>query len=98
MNFNQLAAIVILIAAGLTDDTVAQEKLKTSYASIGATNAIWNIAKERGFYKKHGLDVGDVVYIGSTTVTAAAILGHDVPIAMAGGSGVANAAVQGAIC
>ncbi len=95
MNFISIAALVILIAVGVTDDTVAQERLKTSYASIGATNAIWNIAKERGFYKKHGLDV-DVVYIGSTTVTAAAILGQDVPIAMAGGSGVANAAVQGA--
>jgi NitT/TauT family transport system substrate-binding protein len=95
MKFISIAALVILIAIGVTDYTVAQERLKTSYASIGATNAIWNIAKERGFYKKHGLDV-DVVYIGSTTVTAAAILGQDVPIAMAGGSGVANAAVQGA--
>lgn len=74
---------------------MAQDKLKTSYASIGATNAIWNIAKERGFYKKHGLDT-EVVYIGSTTVTIAAILGQDVPIAMAGGNGVANAAVSGA--
>ena len=95
MKFISIAALVSLIAVGVTDDTVAQERLKTSYASVGATNAIWNIAKERGFYKKHGLDI-DVVYIGSTTVTAAAILGQDVPIAMAGGSGVANAAVQGA--
>ena len=84
-----IAAVAILIGVGVTDYTVAQERLKTSYASIGATNAIWNIAKERGFYKKYGLDV-DVVYIGSTTVTTAAILGQDVPIAMAGGSGVAN--------
>lgn len=30
---------------------MTQDKLKTSYASIGATNAIWNIAKDRGFYK-----------------------------------------------
>ena len=49
MNFISIAALVILIAVGVTDDTVAQERLKTSYASIGATNAIWNIAKERGF-------------------------------------------------
>ena len=95
MKFISIAGFVILVAVGLPDYTVAQGRLKTSYASIGATNAIWNIAKERGFYKKHGLDV-DVVYIGSTTVTAAAILGQDVPIAMAGGSGVANAAIQGA--
>jgi hypothetical protein len=40
----------------------AQVKLKTSCASTGATNAIWNRAKERGCDKKHGLDVG-VAYI-----------------------------------
>jgi NitT/TauT family transport system substrate-binding protein len=95
MKFISLAGLVILIAVSAPAYTAAQERLKISYALIGATNAIWNIAKERGFYKKHGLDV-DVVYIGSTTGTAAAILGQDVPIAMGGGSGVANAAVQGA--
>jgi ABC-type nitrate/sulfonate/bicarbonate transport system substrate-binding protein len=95
MKFISIAGVLLVIGVGVPTGIVAQEKLKTSYASIGATNAIWNIAKERGFYKNHGLDV-DVVYIGSTTVTAAAILGQDVPIAMAGGSGVANAAVQGA--
>jgi ABC-type nitrate/sulfonate/bicarbonate transport system substrate-binding protein len=41
----------------------AQVKLKTSYASTGATNAIWNLAKERGCDKKHGLEV-EVVHIG----------------------------------
>ena len=83
------------LAVALSSPAAAQDKLKTSYASIGATNAIWNVAKERGFYRKHGLDT-EVVYIGSTTVTIAAILGQDVPIAMAGGNGVANAAVNGA--
>ena len=37
-----------------------------------------------------------MVYIGSTTIAAAAILGQDVPIAISAGSGVVNAAVQGA--
>ena len=89
-----LCSVLFLIIFGRST-AAAQEKLKTSYASVGATNAIWNIAKERGFYKKHGLDV-EVVYIGSTAVTAAAILGQDVPIAMAGGNGVVNAAINGA--
>ena len=92
MNFTSIAPVV-LIAVGVTDDTVAQERLKASYASIGATNAIWNIAIERGFYKKHGLDV-DVVYIGSTTVTAAAILGQDVPIAISRIGSVSDAATR----
>jgi NitT/TauT family transport system substrate-binding protein len=95
MNRLILAFALVCLAVTNAEQTAAQDKLKISYASVGATNAIWNIAKERGFYKKHGLDV-DVVYIGSTTVTIAAILGQDVPIAMAGGNGVANAAVNGA--
>jgi ABC-type nitrate/sulfonate/bicarbonate transport system substrate-binding protein len=90
-----VAFALVCLAATNDRHAEAQDKLKTSYASVGATNAIWNIAKERGFDKKHGLDV-EVVYIGSTTVTVAAILGQDVPIAMAGGNGVANAAVNGA--
>ena len=40
----------------------AQVKLKTSCASTGTTNAIWNLAEERGCDKKHGFDVA-VVYI-----------------------------------
>jgi hypothetical protein len=36
MNFTSIA-LVVLIAVGVTDDTVAQERLKASYASIGAT-------------------------------------------------------------
>lgn len=89
-----LCCVLFQMIFGLGTAT-PQEKLKTSYASVGATNAIWNIAKERGFYKKYGLDV-EVVYIGSTAVTAAAILGQNVPIAMAGGNGVVNAAINGA--
>ncbi|MGH7870775.1 MAG: ABC transporter substrate-binding protein [Candidatus Binatia bacterium] len=95
MKANRTFTLALLLAAAARQPVFAQEKLKTSYASVGATNAIWNIAKERGFYKQHGLDV-EVVYIGSTAVTAAAILGQDVPIAMAGGNGVVNAAINGA--
>lgn len=85
-------AALTLIALGKRSD--AQEKITLSYASVGATNAIWNIAKELGFYKKHGLDA-DVIYIGSTTVSTAAIMAEDVPVGMAGGSGIANVAVRG---
>jgi hypothetical protein len=35
----------------------AQEKLKAACLSLGASNTIWEIAKERVFYKKQGLDV-----------------------------------------
>ena len=87
--------LAVLALAALPCATArSQERISVSYASIGATNAIWNIAKERGFYKKHGLDV-EVVYIGSTTISAAAILAENVSVGMSGGNGIANAAVQG---
>lgn len=73
----------------------AQEKIKLSYSSTDALNSVWTIGKDAGFYRKHGLDA-DVVYIGSTTISVAAILAGDVQVGNAAGSGVALAAVRGA--
>jgi len=73
----------------------AQERIRVSNSSTDAQNTIWNIAKEEGFYKRHGLDA-DVVYIGSTTISVAAIMAGDVHVGNAAGSGVALAAVRGA--
>lgn len=78
MTISVFIHIISLLLLANSRSAEAQEKLKTSYASVGATNAIWNIAKERGFYKKYGLDV-EVVYIGSSVVTVAAILGKMCP-------------------
>ena len=58
----------------------AQEKLTFSYAAPGAANSIWNIAKDVGFYKKHGLDA-EVVYIASSTLSAAVVLSNRVLVA-----------------
>jgi NitT/TauT family transport system substrate-binding protein len=73
----------------------AQEKLTVSYAALGGANSLWNIAKEAGFYKKHGLDV-EVVFIGSSTISAAAVLSGHTQVGMVAGSGVINAAASGA--
>lgn len=73
----------------------AQEKIKISYSSVDATNAVWYIAQERGFYRKHGLD-GELVFIPSTTTSVATLLAGDVKVANASGGGVASAAVGGA--
>ena len=73
----------------------AQEKIRVAYSSTDTLNALWTVARDAGFYKKHGLDA-DVVYIGSTTIAIAAIVAQDVQVGNAAGSGVANAAVRGA--
>jgi NitT/TauT family transport system substrate-binding protein len=72
-----------------------QDKVQLAYSSTDALNAVWNVPKEMGFYKKHGLNA-DVVYIGSTTISVAAIIAGDVQVGNAAGSGVALAAVRGA--
>jgi NitT/TauT family transport system substrate-binding protein len=73
----------------------AQEKIRVAYSSTDTLNALWTVASDAGFYKKHGLDA-EVVYIGSTTIAIAAIVAQDVQVGNAAGSGVANAAVRGA--
>jgi ABC-type nitrate/sulfonate/bicarbonate transport system substrate-binding protein len=78
----------------LVADARAQEKLSVSYAALGGANSIWNIAKEAGFYQKRGLDV-EVVYIGSTTLSAAAVLSGHVQVEMVAGVGVINSAAAG---
>jgi NitT/TauT family transport system substrate-binding protein len=84
-----------VISAYLTVPARSQEHLSVSYAALGGANAIWNIAKDAGFYKKHGLNV-DVVYIASTPLSAAAILSGHIEIGMVAGIGVINSAASGA--
>jgi NitT/TauT family transport system substrate-binding protein len=73
----------------------SQERLSVSYAALGGANSIWNIAKDAGFYKKRGLNV-EVVYIASTTLSAAAVLSGHIQVGMVAGIGVINSAVSGA--
>lgn len=86
---------LIFVVVCLSAETHAQERVRLSNSSTDATNVVWLVAKDAGFYKKHGLDA-DLVYIGSTTISVAAIMAGDVQIGNAAGSGVASAAVRGA--
>jgi len=73
----------------------AQDKIKIAYSSTDTLNQIWTITQDAGFFKKNGLDV-ELVYIGSTTVAATAIVAQDIQVGNVAGSGVANAAIRGA--
>ncbi|HEY7557109.1 MAG TPA: ABC transporter substrate-binding protein [Candidatus Binatia bacterium] len=86
---------IIFLTHLLARPARAQEQLSVSYAALGGANSIWNIAKDAGFYKKHGLSV-DVVYIGSTTLSAAAVLSGHIQVGMVAGVGVINSAASGA--
>jgi NitT/TauT family transport system substrate-binding protein len=89
----RVATLLLLIVPWITAE--AQERVKVLYSSTDTLNAIWTVAQDAGFYKKHGLDA-EVVYIGSTTIAVSAIMSQDIHVGNAAGSGVANAAVRGA--
>jgi NitT/TauT family transport system substrate-binding protein len=92
-NWTILWSTLLLIV--LVADAPSQEKLSVSYAALGGSNSIWTIAKDAGFYQKRGLDV-EVVYIGSTTLSAAAVLSGHIQVGMVAGVGVINSAAAGA--
>ena len=85
----------VLFALLLADWAQAQDKIKIAYSSTDTLNQIWTITQDAGFFKKNGLDV-ELVYIGSTTVAATAIVAQDIQVGNVAGSGVANAAIRGA--
>jgi NitT/TauT family transport system substrate-binding protein len=101
MNIKKRLSRIFIFAGALalgavaTIDSRAQERVRIAYSSTDTTNQPWTVAYEAGFFKKHGLDV-ELVYIGSTTIAATAIMAQDIAVGNAAGSGIANAAVRGA--
>jgi NitT/TauT family transport system substrate-binding protein len=76
-------------------DAWGQEKVRLAHSALEASNAVWYVAQERGFYKKNGLDV-DLLFIPSTTTSVSSLVAGDVQVANASGGGVASAVVAGA--
>lgn len=66
-----------------------------AFSSVDSPNANWYIAKDRGLYKKYGLDA-DLIYIPSSTTTIAAVVAGSVAVGNISGGATANAAVGGA--
>lgn len=66
-----------------------------AFSSVDSPNANWYIAKDRGFYKKYGLDV-ELIYIPSSTTTISAVVSGSVAVGNISGGAIANAAVGGA--
>jgi len=92
--YGSLLVLVLLLIAIPWEKAQAQQKIRIAFSSTDSLNGIWTIAQEAGFYKKNGLDA-DVVYIGSSTVAAAAVVSQDVQLANIAGSVVANSGVRG---
>jgi NitT/TauT family transport system substrate-binding protein len=83
-----------LFQSALLSDARAQEKIRLSHSALETSNSVWFLAQDRGFYKKHGLDV-DLLFIQSTTTSVSSLLAGDVQVANASGGAVASAVVAG---
>lgn len=87
--------VVLTLFLPLSQARAQKKKLRFSYSSTNVVNAVWWVAKDKGFYKKYGLDP-ELLYIGSTTISVQSLLAGDVQFANASGRGVADADAGGA--
>lgn len=93
-----LPAVAVLIALGSAVDAVpapAAEKLVGIHSARVMSQSMPWIAQEAGLFKKHNLDF-QLVYISSSNMVTAAMLGGDAEISLTGGIGNVRAYVQGA--
>ena len=73
----------------------ALERLTIATSALNMlTTPLW-LAKDKGFFLKYGLDA-ETIYIPSGTMALQALLSGDIKVAMAAGSPVVNANLQGA--
>src|SRR4029434_5131700 len=90
-----LGAILFISYCCLLTPAWAQAKIRLAHSALESSNAVWYLAQDRGFYKKHGLDA-DLLFIPSTTTSVSSLVAGDVQVANASGGGVASAVVAGA--
>jgi NitT/TauT family transport system substrate-binding protein len=90
-------AFAVLVVFSLSASGAAQavETLRALYSAQSVSYSLPWIAQEAGLFRKHNLDF-QLVYIPSSGIATAALLGGDVELAMAGGVGTVRAFAQGA--
>lgn len=86
---------LILICA-YPKDGLSLEKLRLGMGAFSPTNsAIW-VAEERGYFKKHGIEVEAIFIGGGAARGVNALLAGDIQFATAGGGAVITSALKGA--
>ena len=86
----------LLFLCEMTANAPAQERLNFVYISpnAGSSSVFW-VAKDMGFFKKHGLDV-NVIYIEGTPKALMALFAGELQVVAGTGPAVASAKVRGA--
>jgi ABC-type nitrate/sulfonate/bicarbonate transport system substrate-binding protein len=90
-----LSLIFLLGLPAGNPSLLAADKLLVVHSALNLiTSPLW-VAKERGFFLKHGLDA-ETIYIPSGTMGMQALLGGETKILVADGSSALNARLRGA--
>ena len=98
-NFTRLALLVFFAVNGFLigapEYAQAMDKIRIGMGAFSPSNsAIW-VAEERGFFKKHGLDV-EAIFIGSGAARGInALLAGDIQFASASGGPVISSMLKG---
>jgi len=89
-----LTAALALLSLFHISPAFALTKVSFPYTPIGVASWPWWIAKEAGYYEKHGLDV-DMVYVGASPVIVQAMLGGQAGVGAGGGTPLVTNVLQG---
>ena len=88
-------AIVLYLLAVSGDSLFALDRIRIGMGALSPTNsAVW-VAEERGFFKKHGLEVEAIFIGGGAARSVNALLAGDIQFATAGGGPVISSMLKG---
>jgi NitT/TauT family transport system substrate-binding protein len=94
-SIHQVQIVTLLVVLFFSAALPAVDKINTSYISTApsASGAVW-VAKEAGFFEKHGFDA-TAIFISGSIRGIQAILAGEIPIGEGGGPGLASARLAG---
>jgi NitT/TauT family transport system substrate-binding protein len=72
--------VTIILLIGCIQPGFSQEKIRLSYSALSPSTAFLWIPREKGFFKKHGLDA-EIILIESGTLTSQALASGEIGIA-----------------
>jgi NitT/TauT family transport system substrate-binding protein len=86
--------LTFLFISVFSSNSHAATKVSFPYTPIGVASWPWWIAKDAGYFEKHGLDV-DMIYVGASPVIVQAMLGGQAGVGAGGGTPLVTNVLQG---
>jgi len=91
----KLAAFLILLIGSMPVTAFTAEKLVGIHSALAISQSLPWIAREAGIFRRNNIDF-DLVFMRSSSVVTAAMLGGSAEVGLPGGVGIVHAFVQGA--